>query len=441
MHLPNSIFFRTTITLMATSLLLVAITLASIAYYVLIPVGKQSGEDLAALLILSAQTWVELPPEAQPDLEHELLSTHQLKLVSSSPLPPLSEPGYPYLAILNEAINKRIGQPVSVGYLPDHESWFWVDIPMADTLLRFGFPKERIGARPPVALLTISIAVLILALISALILALRISKPLAALSQATTAIGKGESQLSLPETGPDELAALARNFNKMSREVAELLENRTTLLAGVSHDLRTPLTRISLALELLPDIQDKELISGLEKDVAEMDRLLNETLLLARGVESREALQELELSRVISEVVSTFRKDVSQIDWEPDTSLNWPVSLQVLKRILDNLLANAIRYGDGNPVTVKLAEEGTVPVIRILDRGAGIPDGMQAAVFRPFFRLENSRSMDTGGSGLGLATVQQLCIAQGWKITLQPRTGGGTEACLRLGNVDALLPD
>jgi two-component system osmolarity sensor histidine kinase EnvZ len=113
--------------------------------------------------------------------------------------------------------------------------------------------------------------------------------------------------------------------------------------------------------------------------------------------------------------------------------LRWPIPLQVLKRILDNLLANAIRYGNGNPVAVRLTEEETVPVIRILDRGSGIPDGMQNAVFRPFFRLENSRSMDTGGSGLGLAIVQQLCIAQGWGITLQPRTGGGTEAYLRLG--------
>jgi two-component system osmolarity sensor histidine kinase EnvZ len=202
MRLPNSLFFRTTITLMATSLLLVAITLASIAYYVLIPVAKQSGEDLAALLILSAQTWVELPPEALSDFEHELLNTHQLKAVSSSPLSPLSDPGYPYLAIIKEAIYKHIDQPVSVGYLPDHESWLWVDIPMADELLRFGFPKERIGARPPIALLTISVAVLILALITALTLALRMSKTLAALSEATTAIGRGETQLSLSEAGP-----------------------------------------------------------------------------------------------------------------------------------------------------------------------------------------------------------------------------------------------
>lgn len=433
MRLPNSLFFRTAVTLMATSLLLVAITLATIAYYVLMPVGKQSAEDMAALLIFSAQTWVELPPETRPDLEYELLNTHRLKLVSSSSLSPLSDPAHPYLAILNDAINKRIGHPVSMGYLPGHESWFWVDIPMTGRLLRFGFPAERIGARPPIALLTISIAVLILALITALILALRMSKPLAALSEATTTIGRGKTQLSLPETGPDEVAVLARNFNKMSREVAELLENRTTLLAGVSHDLRTPLTRISLALELLPDVQDEELISGLKEDVVEMDRLLHETLLLARGVEKHEAVEELELSQVISEVVSSFRQGESQINWKPDIKLNCAIPLQTLKRILDNLLVNAIRYGNGNPVAVRLSDEGSVPVIRILDRGPGIPDGMHDAVFRPFFRLENSRSLETGGSGLGLAIVQQLCLAQDWEITLQPRTNGGTVACLRLG--------
>ena len=433
MRLPDTIFLRTTVTLIATSLLLVTITVASIASYVLIPVGKQAGDDLAALLILSAQTWVELPPETRPDFEHELLNTHELKLISSSPLPALSGSNLPYLVVLNDAIDKRIGHPVTVGYLPDQETWFWVDIPMTDRLLRFGFPKERVGARPPFALLIIFIAILTLTLITALTLASRLTKPLRALSEATTAIGKGKSQLPLPETGPDELAVLAKNFNKMSREVEELLENRTTLLAGVSHDLRTPLTRLRLSLEMLSDIQDDELIAGLTDDVAEMDRLLNETLLLARGVENREETQELEISRVISEIVSSFRKDGLEVDWEPDTSLHRPVPLQVLKRILYNLLANAIRYGNGKPVAVRLTEEHRVPVVRILDRGPGIPEGMQNAVFRPFFRLENSRSMDTGGSGLGLAIVQQLCIAQGWSIALLARTGGGTEACLRLG--------
>jgi len=432
MRWPNSLFSRTAFTLIATSLLLVTITIASIAYYVLIPVGKQAAGDFAALLIFSAQTWVELPPETRPDLEHELLQTHQLKLISTPPLPPLSDPGRPYLAILNQAIERRIGHPVAVGYLPGQESWIWVDIPMAGRLLRFGFSKDRVGARPPVALLTISVAVLILALGTALTLALRMTRPLALLSKATTAIGRGERQLSLPETGPEEVAVLARNFNRMSREVAELLENRTTLLAGISHDLRTPLTRISLALELLPDIQDKELISELKDDVAEMDRLLRETLLLARGVEKREEMQELELSRVISEVVSTFRQDAPQIDWEPEIRLRWPIPLQIFKRILNNLLVNAIRYGNGHPVTVRLAEQEAVPVISILDRGPGIPEEMREAVFRPFFRLENSRSIETGGSGLGLAVIRQLCIAQGWDITLLARTGGGTEARLKL---------
>ena len=433
MQLPNSLFFRTSTTLMATSLLLVVITLVSIVYYVLLPVGKRAAEDLSSLLILSAQTWVELPPETRPDLEQELFNTHQLKLISSPPFPALSDANYPYLLVLNRAINKRLGHTASVGYLPDQESWFWVDISMADNLLRFGFQKERIGARPPFALLTISIAVLILAFMTALILASRISKPLEALSQATTTIGKGKEKLSLAETGPNEIAVLAKNFNKMSLEVEELLENRTTLLAGVSHDLRTPLTRINLALELLPDISDEALIKGLKRDVAEMDHLLNETLLLARGVENQEAIQKLDLSQVISNIVAAFQQEKRSIQWHADMELIWPIPLLVLKRILNNLIENAIRYGNNNSVEIKLTMEKTIPVIKILDAGSGIPDDKLDAVFRPFFRLENSRSTETGGSGLGLAIVKQLCIAQGWNITLLPRADGGTEACLRLG--------
>ncbi|PLY14570.1 MAG: hypothetical protein C0631_10740 [Sedimenticola sp.] len=417
---------------MASSSLLVLITLGTLAYYVLIPVGKQAADDLAALLMLSAQTWVELPPETRPDLEHELFTRHRLKLFSGTPLSPLSDPGYPYLTILHQGIEQRTGHPVSVGSLPDHESWLWVDIPIAEETLRFGFPLERIGARPPMALITITVAILLLALVTALTLALRISRPLATLSAATTAVGRGEKQLSLAENGPDELATLARNFNRMSAEVAALIENRTTLLAGVSHDLRTPLTRINLALELLPDGLDEELYTGLTKDVEEMDHLLNEVLMLARGVGQREPPQEVELGQVVSGVVNSCVQGDAVINWTPEITVWWPLPLEVFKRVLGNLLVNALRYGEGQPVTIELSETGEGPVIRVLDRGAGIPPGMEEAVFQPFFRLENSRNPDTGGSGLGLAIVAQLCAAQGWRIRLLERPGGGVEARLTL---------
>ncbi len=432
MKFPNSLFFHTATTLTVTSLLLVVVTLAATAWFLLIPVGNQAADDLAALLILSAQTWVEVPPETRPDLEQELFDTHHLMLTTDSF--PLSPPRLtsPYLTTLHEAVERRIGHPVAFGSNADNEEWYWVDFTMAEHSLRFGFTHDRIGASPFFALLTIAIAILILAIVTALIIALRLSKPLALLSAATSSVGRGDGELALRKFGPDELKTLAGNFNQMSAEVTELLENRTTLLAGLSHDLRTPLTRMRLALELLPENEADELYANLRQDVDEMDHLLRETLLLARGVGHGGTLQDCDPGEIISEVAAGYRQGNVPVKWEPGEPLSWPVPVTSLKRVLNNLLENAIRYGNGEPVTIELKQEQGCPVIRILDRGPGIPDNMRSAIFRPFQRLENSRSTTTGGSGLGLAIVQQLCNAQGWGISLQPRKGGGTVAVLYL---------
>jgi two-component system osmolarity sensor histidine kinase EnvZ len=433
MKLPNSLFFRTATTLTITSLLLVSITLASLAWFVVIPISKQSADDLAALLILSAQTWVELPPETRHVLEQELSEIHQLKLT----LAPVTLTSFkqlrPYLGLLEDAIEHRLGNEVTIGYSSEHINQVWVDIPMAEHILHFSFPNDRVGARPPIALLFISIAILLLAIITALILALRLSRPLAMLSTATTVVGKGKKQLTLPETGPDEIISLAQRFNHMAREVAELLENRTTLLAGISHDLRTPLTRIKLTLELMPGTVDNEFRQSLTEDIDEIERRLREVLRLARGVEQQEQPQELDLGKLIIEVISDHQHDGLQIHYDPVAPVVQTVPRETLKRILNNLLENAIRYGDQKPVTVQLQQEinGQVTIC-ILDQGPGIPEEQREAVFRPFHRLENSRNQTTGGSGLGLAIVQQLCIAQGWEITLQAHHEGGTAACLKL---------
>ena len=431
--LPNSLFFRTATTLTVTSLLLVSITLASLAWFVVIPISKQSADDLAALLILSAQTWVELPPETRQVLEQELLEIHQLKLTSTAvTLTPFKQPR-PYLGLLETALEHRLGNLVTIGYNPEHMNHIWLDIPMAEHMLHFSFPNDRVGARPPVALLFISIAILLLAIITALILALRLSRPLAMLSAATTMVGKGKKHLTLPETGPDEIINLAQQFNHMATEVTELLENRTTLLAGISHDLRTPLTRIKLTLELMPETTENEFRQSLTEDVDEIERRLREVLQLARGVEQLEQPQALDLGKLIIEVISDHQHAGSHIHYDPVAPVVQSVPRETLKRILSNLLENAIRYGDQKPVTVQLQQEGNGQVtICILDQGLGIPEEEREAVFRPFYRLEHSRSQTTGGSGLGLAIVQQLCIAQDWKITLQARHECGTTACLKL---------
>jgi two-component system osmolarity sensor histidine kinase EnvZ len=286
----------------------------------------------------------------------------------------------------------------------------------------------------------------VLAIATALIIALRITRPLAILSSATTTVGKGGNIIIADNGGPDELVTLADNFNRMSHEVSELLENRTTLLAGISHDLRTPLTRIRLALEINADAIDSTCHSGLENNIEEMEQLLEQALLLARGIDKKEPLKQRDLVNLLSTLASQLEAEcllehpeseceiLFQADKSLKNSLNWALPEQSFLRILRNLVENALRYSGNKPISIQLSLQGDSPLISIMDRGPSIPENELEAVFRPFYRLEGSRNLKTGGSGLGLAIVRQLCQALGWKITINPRQGGGNEARLLLAS-------
>lgn len=449
MKIPNTLFFKTASTIIITLLLLSIIILASTAYFVLVPVGKRSADDLAALVVLSAQTWTELPPDTRPDFETELKNAHNIRLLKAEQ--PLEAPDrlqfYIYQRLLQLALERRLGEAarVTIGADVQHPEWIWIDIPMSEEQLRFGISSERIGARPPIALLAIAIAIIVLTISAALIIALRLSRPLALLSSATAAVGRGEEKLVPEDKGSDEIITLARNFNRMSHEVSELLENRTTLLAGISHDLRTPLTHIRVALEINREAIEPSLRSGLESDVEDMEQLLKQVLLVASGDNKKEPLQTRDLIMLLSTLTAQLEGEwlaqhpdsECRIEFQPEDSLNtvwrWPLPQQTLLRVLHNLIENSLRYGNDKPIIIVLSKHDDFPLISILDRGPGIPVEERESVFRPFYRLEGSRNLMTGGSGLGLAIVRQLCRAQGWEITLHSRIGGGNEARLLLG--------
>ena len=448
MKIPNTLFFRTARTLVLSLLLLSIIILVSTAYFVMVPVAKRSADDLAALLVLASQTWAELPPSTRADFEVELLRAHGIRLVEDNfPLEPQLQLNIVvYQRLLLNALQKRLGesQGVTIGSHNNRPDWIWINIPTLETFLQFGIAAERIGARPPIALLAMLIAIVVLAIGTALIIALRITRPLQALSSATTALGKGERKIIVESDGPDEIVTLAHNFNRMSQQVSELLENRTTLLAGISHDLRTPLTRIRLALELSAATMDSATRSGVERNIDEMQQLLEQALLLARGIDSQESLKQLDLARLLSTLALQMEAEwllqhpesecqlLFQLDDCVDASLLQTLPEQSLLRVLRNLLENALRYGNDKPVTIELSLQDGHALISILDRGPGIPVEQQEAVFRPFYRLEDSRNLTTGGSGLGLAIVRQLCQSWGWRISLHARHGGGNVAELWL---------
>jgi two-component system osmolarity sensor histidine kinase EnvZ len=431
MKRPQTLFAKTGITLVIALGTFLVFSVSAMVYFILIPLAKQGADDLAALMVLSAQTWVELPPATRPFLEEELMDEYQLKLNIAEGTLPRSTHLLPFLRFLEAALAERVGEPVSIRFRRNSTIWFCADIPMGGRTIRVSFPSERIGARPPTASLAVLGIGTIVILLTTLLLVRRLTQPLARLSEAAARLGRGETLEPLPESGPRELAQLTHSFNRMGREVSELLENRTTLFAGISHDLRTPLTRMQLALEMLPPETDPEISSRLRQDVEKMNHLISNTLAFARGLTPGEP-QDVAVRELIDGIVTAYRQGGTEILWKPDVYCACTVDIAALQRVLNNLVDNAIRYGSGQPVEMRCNCDDRHVSISVLDRGPGIPEAEREAVFRPFHRLETSRSRVTGGSGLGLAIAQQLCMANGWLIELLARAGGGTEARVRI---------
>ena len=435
---PQTLFARTGITLAIGFSLFLLFAGVVVVNYILAPVARQAAQDLAALMVLSAQTWVELPPATRPYLESELMEEYDLKVsLAGKKLPPSHNP-LPYLLFLRQALEQRLGTRIELGAeKTGTDVWYYADIPMGDRRIRVGFPRSRIGARPPVASILVIAAAFVAIMLISLLLVRRLTRPLERLSEATTRLARGEELQPLPETGPRELVELTRSFNRMARELTELLENRTTLLAGISHDLRTPLTRMRLALEMMqPEGHDATLVDGLRRDMEEIDHMIGHALELARGLERRET-EEVDLREFLDGIVAGYRQHDHAIRWQPGDCCLAAVDTLALRRVVTNLIDNAVRYGEGKAVEVRCHCDPRGALIRILDRGPGIPESQREAVFHPFHRLEASRSRNTGGSGLGLAIARQLSRAHGWKIELLGREGGGTEARVRIPTADA----
>jgi two-component system osmolarity sensor histidine kinase EnvZ len=410
---------------------------AAVSYFLMLPMARRSASDLAGLLTLSVQTWSELPPLTRPAFEYELARAHALALRAEPPLHPVP-PSWrePYLRYLTASLRARVGEPVSGGREEiGGVEWFWVSLPAGSGRLSVGFPLSRIGPRPLQAVLVSLLAGVLLTLLAAWWLARRATRPLERLQQAVTSLGRGQTPERLPETGPREIAALSRRFNEMAKQVEDLLAARTLLLAGVSHDLRTPLARLRLAVEMLVAKPSPQLAAQVEADIAAMDRLIADVLTLARGF-GHEPPRPVVLGDLFEELVRNTPGAAGRVVVAaPALTLAAPAG--ALRRILANLLENALRYGGEQPVTLQAeAADGGVR-IGVLDRGPGIPQDQQEAVFRPFYRLEASRSVSTGGSGLGLAIVRQLAAAQGWTVSLADRPGGGLAVWLHLGTPSA----
>lgn len=252
----------------------------------------------------------------------------------------------------------------------------------------------------------------------------RLTSPLQRISRAADGLGRGEDVAPLPLVGPSEMRDLTMTFNRMQDRLAKFVADRTRVLAALGHDLRSPLTALRIRAELVENDENRDsLIASIE----EMQSMVDATLSFARGLAVSESYEKVDISRFLAQL----RKDMLDVfQLEPGGGFELRLRPNALRRALRNVIENAVRYGQS--ATVSVRRDADYAFISVEDDGPGIPAEDLDRVFEPFFRLEKSRSRETGGNGLGLSIARSILRAQGGEVTLENRREGGLKATIAL---------
>lgn len=279
--------------------------------------------------------------------------------------------------------------------------------------------RVRLAGEAFVTILALS---LFAVLAVAILIARQMTRPLAALSRAARAAGRGDRSVRLPEAGPREVREAAKAFNAMQAEIAAFDAERVRMIAAVGHDLRTPMTGLRIRAEMVEDEAQRE---AMIKTLDEMTVMADGLVAYAREGQDAEAMRPLDLTALVREVAEERGIPVSAPGGI--TVRGRPVAL---KRALGNLVENAVRYGEAPRIAVE--RDGPTARVAVEDRGPGLPPEMLERVFQPFARGDTSRSRDTGGAGLGLSIARAIIVAHGGEIMLENREGGGLIATATL---------
>jgi signal transduction histidine kinase len=305
---------------------------------------------------------------------------------------------------------------------------FVVQVPLADGMqVTFDSrqPGETVGW--PWRLL-VSLTVLLAGVIVLTLFAVRwVTRPLKTLALAAEDLGRDINRPPLDESGPLEVSRAARAFNTMQQQLAGYIRERTRIFAAMSHDLKTPITRLRLRAELL---DDPALRVKFEKDLQEMEALVSTTLDFMRGLDNGSLAQPIDVNALIESLQADAVEVGGNVRIEGSALAPFHGNPQALKRCLSNLISNATCYGKSATLVVEDAVERLR--VHVRDRGPGIPEAELERVFEPFHRLEASRSRETGGTGLGLSIARSIARAHGGDIVLRNLPQGGLEATLTL---------
>ena len=379
---------------------------------------------LTRLALLAAQDTRRL------ELLRELNMSEGVRVYTFDPLEAIEPlPADPLIRLMAHKVREGLGPGtiISVNHL--EVRGFWVSFAIGQEDYWAVIPSVKTEHPVPWQWMGWGGVVVMLSLFGAWVITGRINRPLTHLAFAADAIGRGERVGPLPEAGAEEFARVTHAINEMSAALDRAEADRNLLLGGISHDLRTPLSRLRLAVEMLKGMDD--LKAGMAQDIADMDAIIGQFLDFIRG-DAGEAESTGDLNALIQDIAERYGREGKRpdLDLAPIPELRFrPLAMT---RLLTNLIDNAYHYG-ARPVTVQtLAEQGKV-VVSVLDRGPGLPEVEAERLMRPFERLDAARGRE-GAAGLGLSIAARIARLHHGRLTLLNREGGGLEARIDLGS-------
>jgi two-component system osmolarity sensor histidine kinase EnvZ len=429
--LPRSLLWR-------TFLLIALLLLASLSAWIAIldlserePRAQATARWVVSIVNLTRAALVTAAPEKRIALLRDLSQREGIRVYSSHDYeePLLDLPDNARNAMIVREVREDLGDETQLKLEQEGISSFLVSFRIDNEQYWLALPRGRIERPIRWEWIGWSALAALLAMLGAWYIVSRINQPLRALTEAAAALASGELPRPMQESGAVELRTLAGAFNRMTAALQQAETERALLLAGVSHDLRTPLSRLRLAVEMSGD-PDPAMSAGMVQDIEDMDAIIDQFLDFARDQAGERVEPAADLNAIVRSVVARYERRQQPVSAQLAELPPLPLRPLALQRLLVNLVENALRYA-GTPVAVATRVEDGWVVLSVSDRGPGIPQGDAPRMLQPFTRMEASRSGATG-SGLGLAIVQRIAALHGGRIDLLPRAGGGLEARVTL---------
>lgn len=428
MRFPRTLLARSFLLIVGLIFLALSSALAIFNHVQQEPRAQQMAQLVVSIVNLTRAAMLSAAPQWHSALLAELGDAEGLRVsMAEANDVLLSLPEHPYeLHLMKQKVRASLGDSTRFAIERNHVHALWVSFYIGREEFWVAVPIERIEHGYSEALLIWGGMVVALALLGSYLIARQVARPLHRLAHAAEQLGRGATPPDLPENAAQEFTVVSRAFNQMASDLAAHERERALVLAGISHDLRTPLTRIRLAAEMSSDDALRE---GLVIDVEQMDEIIKQFLDYAR-LDENEAEVSTDVSALVMEIAQRYVAAGQTLQQDIQHDLHFPVRPLLLKRALGNLLDNAVKYGKGD-IAIQLKKDSGLIKLSVSDNGPGIPSEQRDLAKRPFVRLQSARS-DTTGSGLGLAIVERAAKMHGGELVLSESSLGGLQATLTL---------